>query len=111
MISDYERLGVALAASVLSLIVSAMILRNARARAFPLACSTPGLTAALLGYYYYAVRDPSHGMGILILPLATGWLWWRKQNVGRPTFAQRTFILLQILLCAIYLLVVRLQES
>ena len=110
MILDYERLGVALAASVVSLIVAIIILREKKAQGLPLACSTPALTAALLGFYHYSVRDPSHGMGILILPLATGWLWWRKQHVGKPAFPQGTFILLQVLFCAVYLLVVRLQE-
>jgi len=110
MISSYERLGVTVAASVLSLIVSVIILRKEKAQGLPLACSTPALTAALLGFYLGSVRESSHGMGILILPLATGWLWWRKQHVGKPAFTQRTFILLQLLICAIYLLVVWLQE-
>jgi len=110
MISSYERLVVMAMASLLALIVSILILQKQKKQGLPLACSTLALTAALLGFYLYSVRDPSHGMGILILPLLTGWLWWRKQQTSRPGFSQGTFILLQSFLSVIYLLVVWLQE-
>jgi hypothetical protein len=106
----YERLVVMAAALLLSLIIAYVILRKQKSAGLPLACSTLALTAALLGFYHYSVRDPSHGMGILILPIATLWLWWRRELTGKPDIAPRTFILLQLLLCGIYLLVVWFQE-
>ena len=110
MILNYERLVVTAAASLLSLAISFAILRKQKAAGLPLACSTIALTAVLLGLYHYSVSDASHGMGILILPIATGWLWWRKQQTDKPDFAPGTFILLQLLVGVIYLLVVWWQE-
>jgi|GEM_PF-3192360 len=110
MFASYERWAVMSAAALMSLIVAIAILRRQKTSGLPLACSTPALTGALLAFYYFSVRDPSHGIGILILPLATGWLWWRQQQPGKPSFAQSAFVLLQLLIGAAYLLVVGLQE-
>jgi hypothetical protein len=110
MFSDYEKPLITSAAILLSLLVFAMILNWSQRRDRLLAGSTLALTGALLAFYHLYVRDPAHGIGILILPLLTGWLRWRHHHTGRPALSQAAFVGLQILASAVYLLGVWLQE-
>ncbi len=110
MISSIERPIVIAAASASSLAVAFAMLRTQKAAGLPLACSTIALTGVLLCFYHTWIREPSHGIGILILPVATGWLWWRKRLTGKPDFSPGLLILLQCIVGVVYALAVWLQE-
>lgn len=75
-----------------------------------LSISTLLLTGILLIYYHLYIFDPSHGIGILILPLATGWLSWRQERTDRPAISPGFLVALQIVFCLIFVLIVQLQE-
>lgn len=73
--------------------------------------STLILTGLLLYYYHVYIFNPSHGITILILPLATFWLSWRQKNTGKPNFPAWGLIAIQVLFCLLYVLMVYLQEN
>lgn len=73
--------------------------------------STIFLTGVLLFYYHLKVIDPSHGIGIIILPLTTGWLVWRRDTTGKPALSTKMIVCLQIIFCLLYFITVQLQEA
>jgi hypothetical protein len=110
MLPQLERIALEVMTALVSLGVSIYLIRNHRARAVGLGIATLVTSSAMILYYCAAVREPSHGIAILILPIATGWLWWRRQNTGRPTASPLAFILCQGLFCLLYVTLVWLQE-
>lgn len=106
-----ERILLNVAAGILALAVSLYIVRGAPQRQYLLGLSTLLLTAALLTFYHFNVISPSHGVSILILPLATGWLWWRRARTGKPAISAPALALLQILYALLYVLIIWLQEG
>ncbi|TKJ40333.1 hypothetical protein CEE37_08380 [candidate division LCP-89 bacterium B3_LCP] len=76
-----------------------------------LGTSTVLLTGSLLLYYGFYIFDPSHGIGIAILPLATWWLNWRRDKTGKPDITTNKFILLQVIFCLLYIVVAYWQEA
>jgi hypothetical protein len=104
-----ERLTLTLVAAILALAVSIYIAGRSTHRIPLLSLTTPLLTLLLLIYYQRYVSDPSHGMAIWILPLATGWLFWRREHTGKPTVSDLIFVLLQTVYTLLYLLLVHLQ--
>ncbi|MBU0518539.1 hypothetical protein KJ564_06340 [bacterium] len=73
--------------------------------------STPVLTGCLLLYYALYVYNPSHGISIVVLPMSTIWLIWRKRETGKPDFSSVAFILLQIAYCCLFMGVLYFQEG
>ena len=105
-----ERLIITILAGILALGVYLYILQAAPHQRRNIGASTLFLTGILLLYYQYYIFDPSHGIGILILPLATGWLIWRRERTGKPAISALTFIAFQILFCLVFMVIVQLQE-
>ena len=69
------------------------------------------ISGLLLYYYHVYIFNPSHGITILILPLATFWLSWRQKNTGKPNLSAVGLIAIQVTFCLFYLLMVYLQEN
>ncbi len=107
----YERIIINFAAALAALAVSYRIFRSEGAQDHSLGISTCVLVALLLLYYHFRVQDPAHGVGILILPLGTGWLWWRQRHAGRPAFSNSVFLLAQLAYALLYIMAVWLQEA
>lgn len=105
-----ERIIITILAGMLALGVYLYILQEAPHQRRSIGVSTLLLTGILLLYYQYYIFDPSHGIGILILPLATGWLIWRRERTGKPAISALLFIAFQILFCLIFIAVVQMQE-
>ncbi len=72
--------------------------------------STLLLTGVMLAFYLYVVTDASHGIGVLILPIMTLWLVWRKHHTGKPDLTPGGFILGQVLYTFLFIAIVCLQE-
>ncbi len=106
-----ERFLISLAAVILAFCAVFSIQRNAAERSNLLKYSTSILSGALILFYYFAVKDPSHGMAILLLPIVTLWLRWRRQQTGRPGISDGRFALGQIAFCLLYLLTIWMQEG
>jgi hypothetical protein len=104
-----ERLTLTLVAAILALAVSVYISGRASRRIPLLSLTTPLLTLLLLLYYHRYVSDPSHGMAIWVLPLATGWLWWRREHTGKPAVSDFVLVLLQVVYALLYLFLVHFQ--
>ena len=104
-----ERLALTSIAVILALAVSIVIGRKRVRSAVLLSLATSILTWLLLYYYFRYVHEASHGMAILILPLATVWLWWRRENTGKPAISNALLISLQVAYGLLYLLIVNLQ--
>jgi len=105
-----ERSAIVIVAGLLAIGVAAFIALRETKGGPILSVTTPLFTGILLWYYYYFVGYSSHGMAILILPLATGWLWWRRRQTGRPALSTMGIILLQAAYGWLYVLLVNLQE-
>lgn len=106
-----ERLVLSFVAAALAIAVTVFFSGSGSRRAPWLRVTTPFLTLLLLLYYHHYVEDPSRGMAIWILPLATGWLRWRREHTGRPAISDQGFALLQAAYCFLYLLTTYLQTS
>lgn len=104
-----ERLALTIVAVILAFVTSIYISRNSTRRLPLLSFTTPLLTLALLYYYHQYVSNPSHGIAIWILPLATGWLWWRREHTGKPALSNLAFAGLQVAYSLLYVAVVNLQ--
>lgn len=87
------------------------LVRHFSERKSSVGLSTLILTGLLLYYYHIYIFNPSHGITILILPVATFWLSWRQKNTGKPNLPAWGMIAVQIAFCLLYVLMVRLQES
>jgi hypothetical protein len=57
------------------------------------------------------IFNPSHGITILILPLATFWLSWRQKNTGKPNLSAWGLIAIQVAFCLLFLVMVYFQEG
>lgn len=75
-----------------------------------LSVSTLFLTGCLLLYYHFFIFDSSHGISIVILPLATWWLIWRRETAGKPAFTVPLFIIFQVIFGVLYVILTRIQE-
>jgi hypothetical protein len=106
-----ERLTLTLMAAILALAVSIYISGRASRRIPLLSLTTPLLTLLLLIYYYRYVPDPSHGMAIWVLPLTTGWLWWRREHTGKPAISDLMVALLQMGYGLVYIVLVHFQGN
>ncbi len=106
-----ERITINVMSGVLALAAALFLARQRTERPSILVLSTPILTGILLFYFHLFVEDPAHGMAIMVLPLATGWLWWRRQQTGKPSFSPAAFVRLQMLYCLLYAILAWLQES
>lgn len=106
-----ERILISLAAVILAICTVFSIHRNAAVQSNLLKFSTSILTGALILFYLFAVQVPSHGMAILLLPIVTLWLRWRRQRTGKPGISDGIFVLGQIAFCLLYLLTIWMQES
>ncbi len=96
---------------MLAMVISIYITRTASTRLSWLSITTPLLTAMLLWFYHTKVTAPSHGMAIIILPLTTGWLWWRRRETGKPALSDPIFAVMQIAYGLLYILMTRLQAN
>lgn len=106
-----ERILISLTAVILSVWALFSIQRNAAKRSNLLKYSTSILTGALILYYNYMVKNPSHGMAILLLPIVTLWLRRRRLLTGKPGISDGMFILGQIAFSLLYWLIIRMQEG
>ena len=107
----HERIMIAILAALLALSTHIYMGRIKPKHWMRLSVSTFLLTGILLLHYQRNIYDASHGIGILLLPLVTIWLVWRKENTGKPAISVNLFIALQVLYCLLYATVVWLQES
>jgi hypothetical protein len=48
-------------------------------------------------------------MAILVLPIATGWLWWRREHTGKPALSNLVFALWQVAYTVLYIALVHFQ--
>ncbi len=106
-----ERMLITAAAVVLAGALAYYNAKTSKPRRLLLSITTPLFTLVLLAYYHYFIREAAHGMVILILPVATGWLHWRRLRIGKPELSARTWVLMQILFCLLFGLLIRLQEG
>jgi hypothetical protein len=106
-----ERTLISLAAVLLAVYAVFSIQQNTAKRSNLLKYSTSILTGSLILFYYFAVKDPSHGIAILLLPFVTIWLRWRRRHTGKPGVSDGIFTLGQIAFCLLYLLTIWIQEG
>jgi len=106
-----ERLLITLCTGASAIGAYLYIYRSLSAQWRPLGVSTLLLCSALLIYYHYFIYSPSHGIGIILLPLATVWLVWRKETTGKPDISPTAFILVQIVFSILFMVIVHLQEA
>jgi len=107
----YERIIIATLAALLAIATHLYVGKIKPKHWKRLSASTLLLTGILLLHYQRNIYDASHGVGILILPLVTVWLLWRKENTGKPDISASLLIAFQILYCLVFAMVVGLQES
>lgn len=107
----YERIIIATLAALLAIATHLYVGKIKPKHWKRLSASTLLLTGILLLHYQRNIYDASHGIGILILPLVTIWLLWRKENTGKPDISPNLLIPLQILYSLAFALVVWLQET
>ncbi len=106
-----EKLMITISTGILAIGAYLFIQRNLSERWRNLANSTMILSGLLLLYYHNFVYTPSHGIGMLLLPMATIWIAWRQENTGKPVITPAMFILFQILFCFLFVIMVHLQEA
>jgi hypothetical protein len=106
-----ERLVLTIVVAALSVGVSFYLGWKAVLQSYALCLSTTIFTSALLVYYNLVVRDASHGMAIMILPVATAWIWWRRATTGKPLLSPLILILLQVAYMMLYILFIHIQEK
>ncbi|MCX6639054.1 MAG: hypothetical protein NTW14_01050 [bacterium] len=105
-----ERLMIGVAAAVITAAFTIGIKKRLSESWRWLLISTPLLTTLMIIFYTVYVVEPSHGMGIMILPITTSWICLRRMRSGKPNLSAGLFILLQIGFTALYIVTVWLQE-
>lgn len=106
-----EHIIITILAVCLTLAASQFLMRKAPPKWRISGISNLILSLILLAYYYYFIEVPSHGIGILLLPIVSTWLVWRHEATGKPDIAPRTLVVLQLLFAVLYVVVVRIQEG
>lgn len=105
-----ERFLITIVAALLAIAAHLFFMKHRFLHWWILSVSTLLLTCSLLLYYHIFIVYPSHGVGIVILPLGTWWLVWRRQTTGKPALSAQLFVVLQVVFSVLYVIITRIQE-
>lgn len=105
-----ERLIITILAGVMAIGTHLYLAKKRPNKWQELSATTLLMTGILLLYYHYSIHDPSHGIGILIIPILTVWIAWRRETTGKPAISSGLIIILQVLYAIIFAFLVFMQE-
>lgn len=106
-----ERVIITIVVVCLALASSHFLMQKAPSRWRISGVSNLLLSLTLLYYYHYFIEVPSHGIGMLLLPIVSTWLVWRHEATGKPNITPRMLVIFQLLFTILYVVVVRIQEA